>query len=162
MTRAAEDAAFVVGVISDTHGKLSDAACEALAGVDAIVHAGDLGGGCVLESLEAIAPVMLVRGNDRDDTSEWRRPVVADVDFGGVRFVIAHHESQLGELLAVAHAGPTVAVSGHTHVSAAEEREGVLFVNPGSPTRSCEGAPLSVARVSVAADGTVTARIVEL
>jgi putative phosphoesterase len=153
---------FTVGVISDTHGELSDAAAEALTGVDAIVHAGDLGGSDVLDLLEAIAPVTLVRGNDREDTSEWRRPFVADVVLGGVRFVVAHYVAQLAETLAEPPERATVAVSGHTHVGSVEERDGFVLVNPGSPTRSYMGAPLSVARVTLAADGRIAARIIEL
>jgi len=53
----------IVGVISDTHGLLRRSAVAALAGSDAIVHAGDIGRPEVLEGLRAIAPLVAVRGN---------------------------------------------------------------------------------------------------
>lgn len=154
-------AAHRIGVISDTHGELPGDALKALADVDVILHAGDVGGTGVLESLARIAPVHAVRGNNRD-ASEARLPLQADVAAGGVRIVMAHQQADLVRSRALERTGVRVAVSGHTHAPGIEEAEGVLWVNPGSPSCPRRGAPRAVAVVTVAADGTVAAEIVTL
>jgi putative phosphoesterase len=154
-------AAHRIGVISDTHGELPDDARAALAGVDAIFHAGDVGSRSVLRLLEAIAPVHAVRGNNRD-SSESRLPLQADATVGGVRVVMAHQQADLIRSRALALTCARVAVSGHTHAPEVEEFDGVLWVNPGSPSCPRRGAPRSVAVVTIATDGTVAAEIVTL
>lgn len=150
-----------IGLVSDTHGALPIAAEAALAGVDAIVHAGDAGSG-VIGLLEAIAPVTVVR--DKRDTAggspTW--PTVANVRFGPIRLIVAHRAETLVDDLEPARAGARVAVVGHTHVGRVEDLDGVLWVNPGSPVTPRQGAPASVAILEVAADGAVSARIVPL
>jgi putative phosphoesterase len=153
---------FRIGVVSDTHGKLPVSAEDALAGVDAIVHAGDVGGGLVLERLESIAPVTVVRGNCDTGSGSLRWPPLANVRLGGVRVIAAHRASSLTVELDHARAGARVAIAGHTHVGRVERREGVLWVNPGSPSCPRAGAPASVAIVEVAPDGAVRARLVTL
>jgi predicted phosphodiesterase len=132
--------ALRVGVVSDTHGKLPDAALTALAGVDTIVHAGDVEATSgpsrfVLEQLRAIAPVVAVRGNG--DTS-------GDA-----------------ALLTDVAAGVDVVVTGHSHKAHVERVGDVLYLNPGSAGDG-RGHGLSVAIVSVAPDGSAEAEIVEL
>ncbi len=161
MTRPPRDKPFVIGVISDTHGALPDAAFEALTGSDAIVHAGDVGVGHIPETLEAIAPVTLVRGSN-SCVAEARSPIVANVRLGGVRVMVAHMESDLTGAFDPALVGARVAVFGHTHLAEITECDGVLWVNPGSPSDPRQGRPRSVALVTVAVDGSVTARIVSL
>jgi len=152
---------FRIGVISDTHGELPDAVERAFAGVDAIVHAGDVGPGFVIELLEAIAPVTAVSGN-MDIGPLAAMPLAANVSLGGVRVIVAHRQRDLAGSLDPARAGARVAVLGHTHVPLVEERDGVLWVNPGSPTSPRGGSAPSVAVVTVAADGSVSAEIVAL
>jgi len=152
---------FLIGVVSDTHGVLSDEAYDALKGVDTIVHAGDIGDGLVLDLLEAVAPVVLVRGNSRCKT-EVGRAQIADVVVGGARIIVAHRAEDLPPLAAGAGAPVRLVVTGHTHVAVIEERGGVLHVNPGSPSQPRKGSAASVALVEVGADGLVTARIVTL
>ena len=154
-------AAYRIGVISDTHGDLPDDALMALAGVDLILHAGDVGGRDVLETLAGIAPVHAVKGNNRD-ASEARLPLQVDVSAGGVRIVMAHQQADLVRSRAIERTGARVAVSGHTHAPEVEEFDGVLWVNPGSPSCPRRGNPRSVAVVTVAGDGAVAAEIVEL
>ncbi len=154
-------AAYRIGVISDTHGELPDDALAALAGADVILHAGDVGGRRVLEGLAKIAPVHAVRGNNRD-SSETRLPLQADVAVGGVRVVMAHQQADLVRSRAIERTCARVAVAGHTHAPEVEEFDGVLWVNPGSPSCPRRGAPRSVAVVTVAGDGAVAAQIVEL
>jgi putative phosphoesterase len=153
---------YRVGVLADTHGELPAAAGAALAGVDAIVHAGDVVGGAILGPLEAIAPVTVVRGNcDTGSAAVWW-PDVANVRLGGVRVIVAHRAELLTGDLDPAHAGARVAVCAHTHVGRVEERDGVLWVNPGSTTCPRRGSAASVAIVEVAADGSVSAHVVPL
>ena len=161
MTRPLREKPFVIGVVSDTHGALPDAAFEALSGSDAIVHAGDVGVGHILATLEAIAPVTLVRGSN-SCVAEGQAPVVANVRLGGVRVMIAHVESDLTGAFDPALVGARVAVFGHTHLAEITECDGVLWVNPGSPSDPRQGSPKSVALVTIAVDGSVTARIVPL
>ena len=152
---------FVIGVVSDTHGALPKAALEALAGADAIVHAGDVVGPDVLEALRSLAPVTAVRGNCDTDAAGRALPRVANVVLGGVRVVVAHDRAQLSGSLDPVVVGARIAVSGHTHVAVIEELDGVLFVNPGSASTPTGGGP-SVARITVAPDGAVDAEIVRL
>jgi putative phosphoesterase len=161
MTRPPREKEFVIGVVADTHGALSNAAAKALEGSDAIVHAGDVGPGYVLETLEAIAPVTLVRGSN-SCVAEGRAPIVVNVKLGGIRVMAAHLESDLTGAADPALAGARVAIFGHTHLAEITECDGVLWVNPGSPTQPRQGSAKSVALVTIAVDGSVSARIVEV
>jgi putative phosphoesterase len=152
---------FRIGVIADTHGELPSSVKAAFAGVDAIVHAGDVGPGYALETLEAIAPVTAVCGNC-DITSPDALPIAANVVLGGVRVIVAHRDRDLGGSLDPVRAGARVAVVGHSHVAGVGERDGVLWVNPGSPSFPRGGMPPSVAIVTVGADGSVAAEVVPL
>jgi putative phosphoesterase len=149
-----------IGVISDSHGVVPDAVRGALAGVDHILHAGDLESLQVLVELELIAPVTAVRGNCDEEAALTRLPRVATPVLGGARFVVAHRERDAWRALAAAKEQVAVVVTGHTHVPVVETRDGVLFVNPGTTTYE-RGCGRSVAIVTVAA-GVVTAEIIEL
>ncbi|MDX2149428.1 MAG: metallophosphoesterase family protein [Bryobacteraceae bacterium] len=118
---------MIVGVISDTHSLLRPEAIAALAGVEHILHAGDVGHPSVLEALKRIAPVTAVRGNV--DEGEWARalPLRATVDLAGHRVSIAH-----GNATPPDSANASVTVSGHSHQPSIEQRGDVLHVNPGS------------------------------
>lgn len=119
-----------VGLISDTHGLLRQEALDALAGVEAIIHGGDIGGPDVLESLAALAPVYAVRGNN--DREPWARklPATLLLPLGGVRIQVVHDVQELS--IESGAARPQVVVCGHSHQPSVIERAGVLYVNPGS------------------------------
>jgi putative phosphoesterase len=119
-----------VGVISDTHGLLRPEAELALRGVDLIVHAGDVGDLEVLTRLKRIAPVFAVRGNV--DTDPWAQqlPLTTVVEADGVSFYVLHNLREM-ELRPEAARFDFV-ISGHTHQPEQSERQGVLYVNPGS------------------------------
>jgi putative phosphoesterase len=149
----------VVGLISDTHGVLPAAAARALAGVERILHAGDVEDRRVLDELARIAPVTAVRGNmDRDECRGL--PRTALVEIAGLACYVLHDIGRLD--LDPFAAGIRVVVHGHTHRAEAAERGGVLFVNPGSATRPRGGGPASVARLRIGAAGEVRAEIVPL
>src|SRR2546425_9447790 len=80
----------VVGVISDTHGLLRPEAVAALAGVDVIVHAGDIGSAAVLEALRQIAPIIAVRGNNGRESWAASLPEIVKTDVGGIRLCVVH------------------------------------------------------------------------
>jgi len=136
-----------VGIISDTHGLLRPEATRALAGVALIVHAGDVGNAEVLVRLKEIAPVFAVRGNV--DTAEWARelPERAVVDAGPACFYVLHNVQELD--LVPEAAGFQAVISGHTHRAEQSERNGVLYLNPGSagPKRFQLPVTLAVAEV---------------
>ncbi len=121
---------ITVGLISDTHGLLRQEALAALTGVERILHAGDIGSARVVAELERIAPVVAVRGNC--DRGEWAEayPLTQVVTVGGILIYLLHDLGQLD--LNPATAGFRVVVSGHSHQAVVIEREGVIYINPGS------------------------------
>ncbi|MDM0117411.1 metallophosphoesterase family protein [Variovorax sp. J22R133] len=148
-----------VGLISDTHGLMRPEALEFLRGSDFIVHGGDIGSQDILDQLGAIAPVTAVRGNN--DRDAWAAHV-PETDFlqVGELFIYALHD--LGDLdIDPAAAGVKVVVSGHSHQPRVSDRDGVLFVNPGSAGPRRFRLPISVGELIVKGRD-VTARIAEL
>jgi hypothetical protein len=148
-----------IGVISDTHGLLRPEAVVALAGVDHILHAGDVGDAGILEELRAIAPVTAIRGNIDRDRRCARLPATEVVELGGVAFYLLHDVKELD--LDPRSAGIGAVVSGHSHKPAIEWRKGVLFLNPGSAGPRRFSLPVTVAMVTVS-EGKPRAEIVEL
>ena len=148
-----------VGVISDTHGLARPEALAALRGVDLIVHAGDVGSPAVLTALARIAPVTAIRGNN--DTSGWARHLAATatVEAAGVRLYVLHDVHELG--FAPKSKGFGGVIAGHSHRPALEERDGVLFVNPGSAGPRRFKLPVAVARLHVA-DGRIRGELTRL
>ena len=148
-----------VGLISDTHGLLRPEALDFLAGSDHIVHGGDIGGPEILERLAEIAPLTVVRGNN--DTAPWARaiPETARVDFGPVALYAIHDLKQLD--IDPRAAGVRVVVSGHSHKPACSERDGVLYVNPGSAGRRRFSLPIAAAELIIEGDA-VAVKLVTL
>jgi len=149
----------IIGVISDTHGLLRHEAVEALRGSDRILHAGDIGAPEILEALAKIAPVTAVRGNV--DTAWWARtlPGTEVIEAGGVSIYTLHDRDQLD--LKPEAAGFRVVVYGHSHQPKIEEKNGVLYFNPGSAGPRRFRLPVSVGRLTIIA-GKVDAELVEL
>lgn len=119
-----------VGLISDTHGLVRPEALQALAGVEHIIHAGDVGGPEVIKALRDIAPVDVVRGNNDKDPWGAKLPSWLALELGGVGVHVLHDVKEMD--VDPAAAGFRVVVAGHSHKPAVTERDGVLFVNPGS------------------------------
>lgn len=154
-----------IGVISDTHGLLRPQALEALAGCDLILHAGDVGDAQILEELEGIAPVHAVYGNTDYGALRASLPRTAVVDLGAEDgrlseagsvgpLAYVHHGDRELELDPAA-AGMALVVSGHTHRPLVEERQGVLYLNPGSAGPRRFTLPVTVARVQVGEGGSL-------
>jgi len=149
----------VVGVISDTHGLVRPEAIDRLHGSDLIVHCGDIGAPAVLDALRAVAPVRAVRGNN--DKGPWAVALPTDdaIEVGPHTLYVIHDLSQL--TLEPAAAGFTAVLSGHSHRPLVEERQGVVFVNPGSAGPRRFSLPVAVARI-VLTSGRCDAHIIEL
>lgn len=123
----------VVGLISDTHGLLRAEVHAALAGVERILHAGDVGGDEILDELEAIAPVAAVHGNT-DPPGNRRLREALDLEIGGLRVHVSHgHElgSPNPQRLAARYEADVI-VYGHTHRQLVERVGDRLVVNPGA------------------------------
>lgn len=148
-----------VGVISDTHGLLRPEAVGALKGSGLIIHAGDVGGPEVLEELGRIAPVVAVRGNN--DRGAWAEalPEREAAEVNGTLVYVLHDLKELD--IAHAPAGFRVVVSGHSHKPLAEERRGVLYLNPGSAGPRRFKLPVTVARLRLNGDD-ASAEIIDL
>jgi len=137
-----------VGVISDTHGLLRPEALAALAGVERIVHAGDIGAPDVLDALGRIAPVTAVRGNN--DRERWAAdiPETDVLEIGDVSLYVLHDLHDLD--LDPRAAGFAAVIAGHSHQPRMEERDSVLYLNPGSAGPRRFKLPISLARLTVA------------
>jgi putative phosphoesterase len=149
----------VIGIISDTHGLLRPEAIKALRGSDLILHAGDVGAPEMLEELAQIAPVTAIRGNV--DIQPWARtlPLTHVIETEGVSIFILHDLGQLD--LKPEAAGFGVVIYGHSHKPKIEEKNGVLYFNPGSAGPRRFSLPISVGRLTIAA-GRVKAELIEL
>ncbi len=135
----------MIGVISDTHGLVRPQVVEALTGAELIIHAGDIGNMDVLKTLETIAPVIAVRGNN--DRGVW-------ADYLPLTNVVEHH----GHFLYVVHeldhldidpvaADMSAVICGHSHRARVEQRQSVLYLNPGSAGPRRFTLPITVARL---------------
>jgi putative phosphoesterase len=128
-----------IGVISDTHGYLDPRVLALFAGVDHIIHAGDVVDPRILSALEAVAPLTAVSGNiDSGDLAE-RLPREVSGEIAGVRFVVGHKQKRLMKRLAAGKLAPgaggqapDLVIYGHDHVPTASWIEGTLYLNPGT------------------------------
>jgi len=136
-----------VGVISDTHGLLRPDALKKLRGVDAIVHAGDVGDPEILTPLRQIAPLTAVRGNI--DTAAWCKvlPETEVLELGGVNLYVLHNLQELD--LEPSAAGFAAVIFGHSHKPSIEWRKGVLFFNPGSAGPRRFSLPISLGKITI-------------
>ncbi len=121
-----------IGVISDTHGWLDPEIPRLFAGVEHILHAGDIGSDGIVAGLEAVAPVTAVLGNT-DSSPSFRLTEV--IVLAGRKFLVHHivYPRALTEelRLRIARERPAAVVFGHTHKAFCETIDGVLYLNPG-------------------------------
>jgi putative phosphoesterase len=138
---------MTIGVISDTHSLLRPNVPELLAGVDLIVHAGDVGAPAILDALRQIAPTVAVRGNV--DTDPWctALPETHVVYAGGIELFVLHDIAQL--TFDPKKAGYRAVIYGHSHRASMEERDGVLYLNPGAAGPRRFNLSPSLARIEV-------------
>jgi hypothetical protein len=145
------DGARVIGLISDTHGLVRADVHTALAGVELILHAGDVGGDEVLDELALVAPVLAVYGNT-DAPGDPRLTESIERTIGGVRIHASHgHEvgSPTPKKLLERYAADVI-VYGHTHQQLVSHADGRLVVNPGAAGPRRFKLEPSVARLTIA------------
>jgi len=145
------DGARVIGLISDTHGLVRADVHTALAGVELILHAGDVGGDEVLDELALIAPVLAVYGNT-DAPGDPRLTESIERTIGGLRIHVSHgHElgSPTPKKLLERYAADVI-VYGHTHQQLVSHADGRLVVNPGAAGPRRFKLEPSVARLTIA------------
>jgi uncharacterized protein len=149
-----------VGVISDTHGLLRPEVASALAGVDRILHLGDVGKISILRELEKIAPVTAIRGNiDREGPCS-ELPETEVVELEG-RYIYMLHD------IKTLHLDPAagrfaVVLYGHTHVPTFYKKKGVLYFNPGSCGPRRFELPVTLGLLTIGEDVESMAKIVAL
>lgn len=139
-----------IGLISDTHGLLRPEAVQAMTGVERIIHAGDIGGNEIIEGLLRLAPVHAVRGNN--DRGSWADsiPLRLRLEFGGLSICVLHDVQELDSDPKADAADFRVVIAGHSHKPGVVERDGVLFVNPGSAGPRRFTLPVSVGYLTIA------------
>lgn len=149
----------LIGVISDTHGRLEPRAYEALAGCDHIIHAGDICGPHILRELETLAPVTAVLGNN--DFNEYGSSVkrFSHVTIENVKFLVAHYPhdvviSKFGNrAIKPGDPIPDICIHGHTHIPRLDyglkARPAQFILNPGSATYPRGGFRASIAKISI-------------
>ncbi len=135
-----------IGVISDTHGFLDSQVETIFAGVNHILHAGDIGFASIILELQFIAPVTAVLGNTDSDI---HFPLTQTVELAQQKFLV-HHIVTPRALLEplekrIAKDKPAAVVFGHTHKRFAETVNGVFFLNPGYAGKPKFGVERSVA-----------------
>lgn len=145
-----------IGLISDTHGLLRPQALAALADTQVILHAGDIGDPDIIDALGRIAPVHAVRGNN--DTAPWTQcfAETLQLEAEGVLLYMLHDVKTLA--VDPAAAGIRMVIAGHSHRPLILEKNGVLFVNPGSAGPRRFRLPVSVGYIDIV-DGKATAQI---
>ena len=145
-----------IGLISDTHGLLRPEALAALAGVEEIIHAGDIGAPEIIEGLRAVAPVHAVRGNN--DRGPWAEKLPPRLLLArmGLNIHVLH---DLNELVENPREGRfDVVVAGHSHKPGVVERDRILLVNPGSAGPRRFKLPVTIGYLTIT-DGAARAEI---
>ena len=148
-----------IGIISDTHDLLRPEVVEALQGCDCILHCGDISSQRILDQLEQIAPVKVVRGNNDKEWAE-QLPMFLDFELGGLRIYMTHKKKDLPKDLTAYD----LVIYGHTHQYAEVWQKPVgkkrtLLFNPGScgPRRFIQ--PITMAILRIDPDGWVLKQV---
>jgi uncharacterized protein len=148
-----------IGLVSDTHGLVRSEALVALKGSEVILHAGDIGKAEVLDSFGSIAPVIAIKGNNDRDLWAKKIPDILNLEINGVKIHVIHNVNELDA--DPVNDGFRVIVSGHSHKPRLVERDGILFINPGSAGPRRFKLPIAVAKLRIVR-GRVRAKIIEL
>ena len=146
-------------MISDTHGLLRPEARAALAGVDHILHAGDIGKPGIVEELRQLAPTTAIRGNVDQGAWAAEYPETAVVELAGTRFYMLHDLSDLRRDPKAA--GCEVVVAGHSHRPRIDRDGDLLILNPGSAGPRRFRLPVTLATIALTG-GVLRPELVEL
>ncbi|MBI3847404.1 MAG: metallophosphoesterase family protein [Planctomycetes bacterium] len=157
-----------VGVVADTHGVVHPAVFDLFRNVAAIVHAGDVGSDSVIADLEALAPVVAVRGNVDVGASALLEhlPDERTITIESVRLFVTHVGGSAGQVRTrfgerLRRDRVRVFVCGHSHRALLDDSGDLLILNPGGAGRRRFSIPLSAAILAVKGDD-VRVRIVDL
>lgn len=138
-----------LAILSDTHGLLRPQVVEHLKTADAILHGGDINKPAIVEQLQQYAPLYIVRGNN---DKEWAEDIPHDliVTLEGVTIFMVHNKKEVPADLS----GVDVVVFGHSHKYVQEEKDGLLWLNPGScgPRRFHQEITMMMVKIE---DGTI-------
>lgn len=123
-----------IGVISDTHGTIHPGIADAFASVDAIVHAGDIGGEQILDALRKLAPVFAVDGNNDDGATGED---IVRVRIGDLRILLTHilprpRDPAPRVMQSLRDEPADFVIFGHSHLPHDETVDGVRYFNPAS------------------------------
>jgi putative phosphoesterase len=149
-----------IGVISDTHGLLRPEVPPLLAGVESILHLGDVGDAKILTELKKIAPVTAVRGNIDQEGPCARLPETEVLLIEGGYIYLLHDVGTLH--LDPAAARFSAVLYGHSHKAEIRRHKGVLYFNPGSCGPRRFNLKVTMGYLHVGPDGNVEAEIVEV
>jgi len=133
-----------IGIISDTHGLLRTEVLKQLKDCDAIIHGGDINRQDILDQLENIAELYVVRGNNDKEWAE-HLPLFLSIEFDGVRIFITHKKKDVPEDFS----GFDLVVNGHTHRYEEKKINDTVFLNPGCCGPRKETQPITMAVLSV-------------
>ena len=140
---------MALAFLPDTNALVGRGVAKLLKSADAILHGGDINRQSIVDQLRQYAPLYVVRGNN---DKEWAEAIPHDltVTLGGVTFCVVHNRKEVPADLSEVDA----VVFGHSHKYAEEERDGRLWLNPGScgPRRFRQEITLMMAE---AEDGTL-------
>lgn len=154
----------LIGVISDTHGKLDEAVFRLFEGVYRIIHAGDIGSEELIWQLENIAPVIAVRGNNDSATMCFPTERMAVIEertfYVRHQFATVEKMSNAQQRIIERHM-PDVVVFGHSHQAYAGTWRGTLLFNPGGAGPKRFHLPRTVGLIELGEDE-VTPRIINL
>ena len=119
---------YKIGIISDTHGLLRPEVMAILKGCDEVLHGGDINKAEIIERLEEVAPLKVVRGNN--DKGEWAEALPLSLAFTiqDKQFLMVHNKKDLPKDLSAYD----IVIYGHSHKYYCETLEDILYLNPGS------------------------------
>lgn len=145
-----------IGIISDTHGLLRPEVIKALDRCDAILHGGDINRQEIIDRLEEIAPVYVVRGNNDKDWAE-HIPIFLDLELAGIRIYMTHKKKDLPTDLS----SYDLVLFGHSHKYEESKLEKTLLLNPGScgPRRFHQAITMATAEI---VDGSIAVTRVDI
>ena len=145
-----------LAILSDTHGLLRPQVVEHLKTADAILHGGDINKPAIVEQLQQYAPLYIVRGNN---DKEWAEDIPHDltVTLEGITIFMVHNKKEVPADLS----GVNVVVFGHSHKYVQEEKDGLLWLNPGScgPRRFHQEITMMMVKIE---DGTIQVEKIEI
>jgi len=141
---------LAIGILSDTHGRLDGEVVDRLRCMDMVLHAGDIDGPEILQAIGESDKVTAVRGNM--DWGEWSQglPQEEFVEAGGILIYMIHDVQKIS--IDPGSADIRIVINGHTHRPSAVQKNGVLYLNPGSPSFPRGGHKASMAVIEIDGD----------